>query len=128
MTSQALPGIRTRLGARTTVVRGPRVVPLLFFTMLVIALFFAMIYLRIALDRNAFELEQLESQIELEQSRQLDLRLEIARLQDPLRVSSEAQRIGLTHPDERIAISITGEREVAPPVVEDPVSALSSKP
>ena len=35
-------------------VRGPRLIPLLFFTMLVIAVFFAMIYLRIALDRNAF--------------------------------------------------------------------------
>ena len=128
MTSQAFPRIRTRLGARTTSVRGPRVVPLLFFTVLVIALFFAMIYLRIALDRNAFELEQLESQIVLEESRQLDLRLEIARLQDPLRISSEAQRIGLTYPDERIAITVNGQREAAPPVIEEPVSALSSRP
>ena len=129
MTSQVLA--RPRLGTRSRVrsVRGPRVIPLLFFTVLAIALFFAMIYLRIALDRTAFELDTLESSIELEQSRQLDLRLQIATLQDPLRISTEAQRIGLTHPEERVAIEVTGLMGTATPQRTDvPVAALSGQP
>lgn len=128
MTSQAVPSTRTRLRARTGPVRGPRVIPLIFFTLLAIALFFAMIYLRIALDRNAFELDRLEREITLEESRQLDLKLEIAQLQDPLRISSEAQRIGLTYPDERLAISVDGIKPTADPVVEEPLSALPGSP
>ncbi|MDJ0792159.1 MAG: hypothetical protein QNJ71_09695 [Acidimicrobiia bacterium] len=103
-------------------------IPLAFFTLLAIALFFAMIYLRIALDRTAFELEGLEDEIVLEESRQLDLRLEIARLQDPLRISTEAERIGLTHPDERLPIEISGVRERAtPPTTETPLRALTGQ-
>lgn len=128
MTSQVLsrPRLRSRSRAHVGARRGPRVVPLLFFTVLAIALFFAMIYLRIALDRTAFELDTLEGSIELEESRQLDLRLQIATLQDPLRISSEAQRIGLTHPEERVAIEVTGLRGTATPANDDvPVAALS---
>ena len=128
MTSEALsrPWLRSRSRERAGSVRGPRVVPLLFFAVLAIALFFAMIYLRIALDRTAFELDTLEDSIELQESRQLDLRLQIAGLQDPLRISSEAQRIGLTHPQERVAIEVTGLRDTATPKTDDaPVAALS---
>ena len=85
-----------------------------------------MIYLRIALDRTAFELDSLEDQIAIEESRQLDLRLEIAGLQDPLRITTEARRIGLTHPDERLSIEVTGVRDRAAPVEdESPVRALT---
>ena len=119
--------IRSRVGraAGTTVATGPRVVPLVFYTLLVIALFFAMIYLRIALDRTAFELDTIERAITLEQSRQLDLRLSIAELQDPVRIASEAERIGMTTPDERIPIVISGTRGVADPIPDDePIRAL----
>ena len=126
MTSQTIarPGLRAR--TRETV-RGPRIVPLVFFTLLAIALFFAMIYLRIALDRSAFELDSLEDQITLEESRQLDLRLEIAQLQDPLRISGEAQRIGLTYPDERVVLEVNAVRDVAAPIGTAPLSALTSE-
>ena len=128
MTSEAIasPSVRGRARTASAAARGPRVVPLIFFTLLAIALFFAMIYLRIALDRTAFELDTLEDQIALEESRQLDLRLEIARLQDPLRISSEARRIGLTHPEERVPIEVSGVRERATPLdLETPVRALT---
>ncbi|MGI9667989.1 MAG: hypothetical protein ACR2N2_12985 [Acidimicrobiia bacterium] len=128
MTSQAIPNSRTRLRARSGPVRGPRVIPLIFFAMLAVALFFAMIYLRIALDRNAFELDRLEREITLEESKQLDLKLEIAQLQDPLRISSEAQRIGLTYPDERLAITVTGIKPAADSHVEQPLNALPGQP
>ena len=130
MTSEAIaqPQARSRARSATVGARGPRVIPLAFFTLLAIALFFAMIYLRIALDRTAFELEGLEDEIVLEESRQLDLRLEIARLQDPLRISTEAERIGLAHPDERLPIEISGVRERAtPPTTETPLRALTGQ-
>ena len=130
MTSEAIaqPSVRTRTRTATLGQRGPRIVPLVFFTLLAIALFFAMIYLRIALDRTAFELDNLQDEIVLEESRQLDLRLEIARLQDPLRISTEARRIGLTHPDERLPIEVSGVRERAPALnLDAPVRALTDE-
>lgn len=106
---------------------GPRVVPLVFYTVLVVVLFFAMIYLRIALDRTAFALDELERTIEREESRSLDLRLEIARLQDPIRIANEAERIGMTHPDERRTL-IIAERPVGEvPVPETPISAHAGR-
>ena len=126
MTTESIRSIgvaRRRIG-RTAEAAGPRIVPLVFYTVLVVALFFAMIYLRIALDRTAFELDELERAIELEESRTLDLRLEIAQLQDPIRIATEAERIGLAHPSERLALVVTGRRDPAPPVSpETPISA-----
>jgi len=101
------------------------VIPLLFFTVLVVAIFFAMIYLRIAMDRSAFELDTVNDQITLEQSRTLDLRLELAQLQDPQRIAATAAEIGLVYPEEQITLIVTGDRGLAPPVEDaSPVSAL----
>ena len=123
MTAHPLRLPRTARRERTVAAQGLRVVPLVFYTVLVIALFFAMIYLRIALDRSAFELDELERTIELEESRTLDLRLEIAELQDPIRIANEAERLGMTHPEERRTI-VLGDRPVgAVPTPEVPVSA-----
>lgn len=129
MTAQPIPlprstgAERSRRPANALVGPGPRVVPLVFYTALVIALFFAMIYLRIALDRTAFELDNLERTIEMEESRTLDLRLQIAQLQDPIRIANEAERLGMTHPGERHTLVI-GERPVGPaPTPDVPVSA-----
>ncbi len=130
MTSRSIPLPRSlRRSSTRAAGHSPRIVPLLFFTFLVIAIFFAMIYLRIALDRTAFELDGLERSIELEESRQLDLRLSIAELQDPVRIASEAERIGMTTPDERRSlVLVTGAREVAPPpALDTPVSALNGR-
>jgi cell division protein FtsL len=137
MTSRTIPsrthripriGRRTRVSTHAVSAGGPRLVPLVFYTMLVVALFFAMIYFRIALDRTAFELDGLERSIALEESRQLDLRLTIAELQDPSRIATEANRIGMTTPDERISIAITGLADTADAASpETPISALPTR-
>lgn len=130
MTAQAIPHARTRArrSAVTDTAKGPRVLPLAFFILVVIGVFFLMIFLRIALDRSAFELETIERQIAIEESRQLDLRLELAQLQDPLRIVTEAARMGLEYPDQRVAVVVpglnTGRGEVAAPLEEAPVQAL----
>lgn len=83
---------------------GPGLIPLMLFVLAAIAVFFSMIFLRISLDETAFELDSIATEISVEQSRQLDLRYDLAVLQDPLRIATEAQRIGLVYPQERIAI------------------------
>lgn len=108
MTAQVIPFPVRRSGAtaRRTTARGPRILPLALFVLAVVAIFFAMIFLRISLDETAFELAKIESGIEVEQSRQLDLRFDLAGLQDPLRIASEAERIGLVYPDVRLPIAV----------------------
>ena len=130
MTSQAAPyaARRARERAEATGRPGsPRIIPLLFFTALVIAIFFSMIYLRIAMDRSAFELDSVNDQITLERSRTLDLRLELAQLQDPQRIATRAAQIGLVYPEEQITLIVTGasgSREV--PQEDSGVDALGS--
>jgi cell division protein FtsL len=107
MTAQAIHyrNRRSRSANRDqTRVAVPRIFPLVFFVLAVVVVFFSMIYLRISLDEAAIELNGIETEIAVEQSRQLDLRYDFAALQDPLRIATEAQRIGLVYPQERIAI------------------------
>ncbi|MEZ5176251.1 MAG: hypothetical protein R2823_08620 [Acidimicrobiia bacterium] len=130
MTSRAVPYARRRAARRaaTPSARGPRIVPLALFVVAVMVVFFLMIYLRIALDRTAFELDTVRDQIATAESRQLDLRLELAQLQDPLRIANEATRMGLTYPDQRLTLFVDsttiGEASIAPPVVEPLTRAL----
>ncbi len=107
MTAQVIPFKKARSrsvdrGQMRTV--GPGLVPLMLFILAAIAVFFSMIFLRISLDETAFELDRIATEVSIEQSRQLDLRYDLAVLQDPLRIATEAQRIGLVYPEERIAI------------------------
>lgn len=100
--------------------------PLVFFTLLVVAIFFSMIYLRIAMDRSAFELDTVNDQITLEESRGLDLRLELAQLQDPQRIAAQASQIGLVYPEDQFAVIVTGIAPRADFVERGtPVDALS---
>ncbi|RLE13251.1 MAG: hypothetical protein DRJ28_07710 [Actinobacteria bacterium] len=129
MTAQAIH-YGTRRSATATGdqmrVAGPRILPFIFFVAAVVAVFFSMIYLHISLDQTAFELDRLGSEIRVEQSRQLDLRYDLAGLQDPLRIATEAQRIGLVHPQERIALVVdrlATNSQVSEP--ESPVRALT---
>lgn len=109
MTAQALP-YSDRRGRRESTSRtsagGPRILPLMLFVLGVVALFFAMIYLRISLDQTAFELDRIQTEMSFEQSSRLDLRYDLAVLQDPLRIATEAQRIGLVLPDERVSVFV----------------------
>jgi len=78
------------------------------FTAAVVAVFFAMIYARISLDRTAFVLDDLETQISIEEARHWDLRTEAARLQAPERITARAASLGLVYPEEVITIEVEG--------------------
>jgi cell division protein FtsL len=101
-----------RRARRSTVLR-----PLVVFTIAVVVAFFAMIYTRISLDRSAFALHQIEEQIATEERVHWDLRLELARLQDPQRINNAAAALGLVYPTERITVE-------APGVVGDTVDGV----
>jgi len=67
---------------------------------LAIAMFFALIYSRIALDRAAFQITTLDGQISEQESRFDELRLAVAQLESPQRIFAEAERMGMVLPAE----------------------------
>ena len=83
---------------RGRTIRIPRIRGWLFFTLAVIAAFFVLIYSRIALDRSAFELKDIDSQIAVEEARYWELRLDAARLEAPQRIMEMATEMGLVYP------------------------------
>lgn len=93
------------LPAKTSAVR---IRPWIVFAAVVIFAFFGLIFSRVSLDRSGFDLDDLETQIEIEQARHKDLRAEVARLQDPDRITAIALENGLVYPDERIAMEVPG--------------------
>ncbi|MBT8212558.1 MAG: hypothetical protein KJN71_05365 [Acidimicrobiia bacterium] len=91
--------------------------PFIVFTAAVVAAFFAVILIRTSLDTAAFRLDELNAQIEAEESRHWELRLEIARLQAPDRIESAASAMGMVYPEDRsiLAVAGVGEFEGADP-------------
>ncbi len=76
------------------------------FLIAVVLAFFGLILSRISLDRSAFVLEELERDIAAQETHQRDLRLEVARLYAPERVSALANEMGLVYPAERISLEV----------------------
>ena len=76
------------------------------FLILVIVAFFGLIGSRVSLDGSAFELNNLQEQIAVQESRQSMLQLDLARLQDPGRVAAAADRMGLEYPEARKDLSV----------------------
>jgi len=112
MTTESLPrnGWLRRRSASVPGAR-PGIRPLVIFVLAVILAFFAVIYSRISLDRSAFELQKLEDAITTEEARHWDLRVEVARLQDPDRITRIASGMGLVYPSERVTLEV-GDIEV----------------
>jgi hypothetical protein len=109
MTTQTLSrGLwKRRTKGRSVGIR-PRLRPLIIFGFAVIFAFFTMIYARISLDRSAFELQELGDSIAAEESRHWDLRVDVARLQDPDRITRIAAGMGLVYPERRVTLEVRG--------------------
>jgi cell division protein FtsL len=76
------------------------------FAAAVVIAFFGLIYSRISLDRSAFEIQDLESQIAVQEDLHWQLRSELAQTQDPARLTQQIDRLGLVYPEERVALSV----------------------
>jgi cell division protein FtsL len=64
-----------------------------------IAVFFGLIIANTALDRSAFELEEIRAEMTAEQQRFDRLRLDVAKLRSPERIQPLAEQLGLVYPD-----------------------------
>jgi hypothetical protein len=101
-------GILTRTGRLRQGRSRPVLRPLVVFTAVVIVAFFAMTYSRISLDRAAFELHGIEQELAAQERAHWDMRLELARLQDPRRITEAAAGLGLVYPQDRITVEAPG--------------------
>ena len=109
MTAQQLQGESLDFGQLLPVKRSAaRLRPWVVFAVVVVVAFFGLIFSRVSLDRSGFELDDLEAQIAIESARHRAIRLAVARLQDPDRITAIATEIGLVYPAERIAIEVPG--------------------
>ncbi|GMQ84480.1 MAG: hypothetical protein BMS9Abin07_0044 [Acidimicrobiia bacterium] len=104
MTAGALTARRSARRARDRT----RIRPLVVFTLVVVLAFFALIYSRISLDRTAFDLQQIGQELAAEERIHWDLRLELARMNSPQRITEAAAGLGLVYPEQRITIEAPG--------------------
>lgn len=121
MASRVAPAPTTRPGLR--VITGPIRARLelrqLAWLLLAVALFFALIYSRVILDRAAFQLTSLETSIEQQEAQFDELRLQVAQLESPQRIYAEAERMGMILPP-------AGRTLFAPmPVATDEIGELA---
>ncbi len=88
--------LRVVTGARVGRVR---VLPAIVMAAALVLAFFAIIFSHARLTQSSFELEELRQQIDAEQARFEELRLEVASLSSPARIGPEAERLGMVLPD-----------------------------
>jgi cell division protein FtsB len=72
------------------------------------ALFLLLVLSRIALDRHAFVMEDLEGAIATEEARYWELRMDVAELRDPARIARMARSMGMVYPEEVRLVSVPG--------------------
>lgn len=100
------PGLRVVVGAQAR--RRPRVGAWLLVTLLLAAAFLLLVYSRIALDHSAFVLQEVHRQMEVEEARYWQLRLEAAELQTPERIVARAQEMGMVYPVSVQTVEVPG--------------------
>lgn len=86
--------------------RRPVIGPWLVFSLLAVTSFLGLVLTRTALDRNAFELAEVERTIAENVSLNQRLRLEIAALESPSRIAPLAVEMGMVAPDQRTRLVV----------------------
>ena len=84
----------------------PKISHWVLFAVAVTIAFFGLIYSRISLDRSAFEIQELEGQIAVQDELHWQLRVELAEIQDPARLEQQIADLGMVYPDQRLALSV----------------------
>lgn len=82
------------------------------------AAFLVSVYARIALDRSAFVVTDIERQIAVEEARYWDLRLQVTELRAPERISALATEMGMVYPETVRTIEVPSLGESGPGVEE----------
>lgn len=102
MSAVPLPDVAREQGLR--VLRGrrlhrPTVAPWTIVVLIAILAFLGLGFARTSLDRSAFELAELDKAIREQSAANIELTLEIARLENPARIAPLAEELGLVIPE-----------------------------
>lgn len=115
MTAVAQP--RTRAERNIRVLKGrrtarPSVAPWMIVALIAVSGFFGLGFAQTSLDRSAFELAELEKSIASAEARNLELELEVARLENPARIAPLAEEMGLVVPQTTHQLLVDLDREL----------------
>ncbi len=86
------------------------------FALAVVVAFFGLIYSRISLDQSAFEIQELEEQIAMQEDLHWQLRYELAQIQSPALLEQQIADLGMVYAEERLALAVpvVGVNELDP--------------
>lgn len=90
-------GLRVLKGRR---VRKPSIAPWMVMVLIAVVAFLGLGFARTSLDRSAFELAELNKAIDEQAALNEQLRVEVARLENPARIAPLADELGLVIPDD----------------------------
>ena len=81
-------------------VRRPSIAPWMIMVLIAIVAFLGLVFARTSLDKSAFDLAELTKSIDEQMALNEQLRLEVARLENPARIAPLADELGLVVPTE----------------------------
>jgi cell division protein FtsL len=120
MSAQPLP--RRRADDRLRVLKGrrirkPSIAPWMIMVLIAVVAFLGLGFARTSLDRSAFELAELNQAIDEQSALNEQLRLDVARLENPARIAPLADELGLVIPSDtnRLLVNL----DVPSPVVAE---------
>ncbi|MFP3880989.1 MAG: hypothetical protein ACLFRT_12475 [Actinomycetota bacterium] len=107
-------GLRVLKGRR---VRKPSIAPWMIMVLMAVIAFLGLGFARTSLDRSAFELAELNKAIDEQAALNEQLRLEVARLENPARIAPLADELGLVIPGDTNQLLV--DLDVPSPVVAE---------
>ena len=112
--SQTDQGLRVLRGKR---LRKPSIAPWMIMVIIAIVAFLGLGFARTSLDRSAFDLAELTRAIDEQSALNEQLRLDVARLENPARIAPLADELGLVIPGETNQLLVN--LDVPSPVVAE---------
>lgn len=98
-------------------IRKPSVAPWMIMVLIAVVAFLGLGFARTSLDRSAFELAELNKAMDEQQALNEDLRLEVARLENPARIAPLADELGMVIPGDTNKLLV--DLDVPSPVVAE---------
>lgn len=120
MTAQPLRNVGSEQGLRVLKgrrVRKPSIAPWMIMVLIAVVAFLGLGFARTSLDRSAFELAELNKAIDEQAALNEQLRLEVARLENPARIAPLADELGLVIPGDTNQLLV--DLDVPSPVVAE---------
>lgn len=110
-------GLRVLKGSRARRLHRPSIAPWMIMVVLAVVAFLGLGFARISLDRSAFDLAELDKAIEEQGAVNEQLRVEVARLENPARIAPLADEMGLVIPTDTNALLV--DLDIPSPMVAE---------